>query len=235
VDYASLDAFFTRRLRPGARPPARDPQAIVSPCDGTVSEHGIAAEGRLIQAKGHDYRLQNLVPDPAAAARFEGGTYVTIYLAPRDYHRVHFPVEGAVTGFQHVPGAVFPVNAAAVRHVSGLFCKNERLITYQDSPVGEVASIMVAATGVGHMTVTYDAVETHVPGRGRPGERVRFATPRPVQRADELGAFHLGSTVILLFEPGRVKLVPMKVGQPIRLGEPIAERVLAEAQGDFAA
>lgn len=234
-DYPSLNAFFTRRLRPGSRPLPADPDVVVSPCDGTISEHGTARAGELIQAKGASYKLFGLLADRAAAARFEGGTYLTVYLAPRDYHRVHFAVEGAVTGFQHIPGALFPVNAMAVAHVPGLFARNERLVTYQDTPVGEVATVMVGATAVGHITVTYDAVETHAGRNGRPGPRVRFAAPRPVARGEELGTFHLGSTVILLFEPGRVQLEPLARGQRIRFGEPIARRAAAEAQGDAAA
>ncbi len=234
-EYPSLDAFFTRRLRPGIREIASDPDLIISPCDGTVAELGAATAGRMIQAKGHDYKLAALLGDAEAAAKFEGGNYVTIYLAPKNYHRVHFPAEGHVTGFQHIPGAAFPVNAVAVKHIGGLFTKNERLVTYLDSPAGEVAVVMVAATGVGHITVSYDAVETHAPGRGRPGARVRFAAPRPVSKGEDLGAFHLGSTVILVFEPNRVVLEPLERGQAIVLGQPLACRASASAQGDAAA
>jgi phosphatidylserine decarboxylase len=233
--YPSLDAFFTRRLRPGARSVADDPDVIVSPCDGTIAECGFATAGRMIQAKGLDYRLQALIPDEDAQARFEGGAYATIYLAPRDYHRVHFPADGAVNGFQHIPGALFPVNALAARNVSGLFTINERLVTFQHSPFGEIAVVMVGATGVGHITVSYDTVETHARGKGRPGARVRYAAARPVRRAEDLGAFHLGSTVVLLFEPGRVKLVPLVLGQRVRLGQPIARRAATRGQGDAAA
>src|SRR5262249_33674887 len=154
--------------------------------------------GRLIQAKGIDYKLANLIPDDVAIARFEGGAYLTIYLAPKDYHRVHVPTDGTVNGFQHIPGALFPVNALSVRNVAGVFTVNERLATFLDTDHGEIAVVMVAATGVGHMTVAYDAVETHARGRGRPGPRVRYAAPRRVARGEDLGAFHLGSTVILL-------------------------------------
>ena len=236
-DYASLDAFFTRGLRPGARPIPSDGATVISPCDGTVSAIGVAEGGHLIQAKGKAYTLADLLADDAAAARFAGGPYVTIYLSPRDYHRVHFAVDGPVTGFQHVPGTCFPVNAAAVKHVDRLFARNERLVTYQDTGGGEIATVMVAATGVGHMTVTYDAVETHMPRRGRPGPRVRFAAGRAARRGDELGAFHLGSTVILLFEPGRVRLRPLEPGARIRLGDPLGERASARRthRGDAAA
>ena len=222
--YRSLDSFFVRKLKPGMRPITRDPDTIVSPCDGTVAESGTAAGGHLIQAKGIDYKLGNLIPDVDAVARFDGGVYLTIYLAPRDYHRVHFPADGNVNGFQHIPGALFPVNALAVRNIGGLFTLNERLVTFLDTSFGEMAVVMVAATGVGHMTVSYDAVETHAAGKGRPGPRVRFGAGKRVERGEDLGAFHLGSTVVLLFEPGRAKLAALAPGQRIRMGEPIARR-----------
>jgi phosphatidylserine decarboxylase len=233
--YDSFDAFFTRRLRLGAREVAPETDLVVSPCDGAVAESGFATAGRLIQAKGIDYRLQALIPDVDAQRRFEGGAYLTIYLAPRDYHRVHYPLDGSVNGFQHIPGALFPVNALAARTIDGLFTLNERLVTFLQTSLGEIAVVMVAATGVGHMTVGYDAVETHMPGKGRPGARVRYASPKAVRRGDDLGAFHLGSTVILLFEPGRVKLMPMVLGQRVRFGEPIARRAATRGQGESAA
>jgi phosphatidylserine decarboxylase len=136
-----------------------------------------------------------------------------------------------VNGFQHIPGALFPVNALAVRNIGGLFTLNERLVTFVDTSFGEIAVVMVAATGVGHMTVSYDAVETHAAGKGRPGPRVHYGAGRRVERGDDLGAFHLGSTVVLLFEPGRVKLGPLVLGQKIRMGEPIARRGAAREHG----
>ena len=233
-DYPTLDAFFTRRLAPASRPIDGRPGVVVSPCDGTVAEAGTVSGARLVQAKGIDYKLEALIPDAKAAARLDGGTFVTIYLAPRDYHRVHSPVEGRITGYQHVPGAVFPVNDFSTRNIPGLYALNERLITFIDSPVGEVAVVMVAATGVGHMTVTYDAVATRMGKLGRPGPRVYFSAPRPIARGAELGAFHLGSTVVMLFEPNRVELLGLSPKQSIRLGEPIGRR-LADAKGGAAA
>jgi phosphatidylserine decarboxylase len=234
-DYPTLGAFFTRKLKPGLRAIPTEKGAIVSPCDGAVAESGVVAAGQMIQAKGQHYPLFGLLCDRSGAARFEGGTYVTIYLAPKDYHRVHFAVEGQVTGFQHVPGALFPVNAAAAKHVNALYTRNERLITYQNSPVGEVATVMVGATAVGKISVTYDAVQTHSKGKGRPGPRVRFATPRAIARGDELGTFHLGSTVVMLFEPGRVHLTDLQPGKVLRLGDVIAREGAAEARGGAAA
>ena len=234
-EYPNFDAFFTRHLRPGLRPIDAQPATVVSPCDGTVAEVGTIDDARLVQAKGIDYKLETLVPDADAAARFDGGTFVTIYLAPRNYHRVHAPVEGRVTGYQHVPGAVFPVNDLSRRNVRGLYALNERLITFLDGPAGEVAVVMVAAAGVGHMTVSYDAVATRRARVGRPGPRVRFGAPRPIARGGELGTFHLGSTVVLLFEPGRIEIDGVGDGQTIRLGEAIGRWVAATARGGAAA
>lgn len=229
--YESLDAFFTRHLRDGLRPQPSDPSVVSSPCDGTVSEHGAIQGETMVQAKGLDYDLGALLADADEARRFTGGTWITIYLAPKNYHRVHFATAGRVTGFRHIPGAFFPVNAFAARNVPGLFGKNERLVTYHDGVAGRVATVMVAASGVGHITVTYDAVETNRKGLGRPGVAVELDHPVDVARGDELGAFHLGSTVVLVFEPGRVSLSPsLTVGQPVRLGEPLGRLLRPEGK-----
>ncbi|MGZ3429401.1 MAG: archaetidylserine decarboxylase, partial [Polyangia bacterium] len=206
--FERFDDFFTRPLRDGARPIAEGAGVVVSPCDGVVSECGLAEGGRLIQCKGRDYTVAGLLADAAEARAFEGGAYATIYLSPRDYHRIHNPVDGKVTGYRHIPGAFFPVNPTSVRNVAGLFSINERLVTYLDSDVGRVAVVAVAATGVGWITVAYDRdVRTHREGSaGRHGWAQRYAAARPLGRGAELGMFHLGSTVILLFEPGRVRL-----------------------------
>jgi phosphatidylserine decarboxylase len=222
TDYPTLGAFFTRRLKPGTHVIDSTPDAIVSPADGAVARSGEIAGGQLIQAKGIDYPLFGLLADRTAAARFDGGTYLVIYLSPKDYHRVHFCTEGRVTAFQHIPGALFPVNDHAVRNIGALYTRNERLVTYHDSPFGEIASVMVGATGVGRISVTYDSVRTHSRRRGRPGPRVRLGAPRAVTRGEELGTFHLGSTVVLLFEPGRVVLDPLVPDMPLRLGQRIA-------------
>jgi phosphatidylserine decarboxylase len=220
-----FDDFFTRPLKPGARPVAEGEGVVASPVDGTVSEVGVSEGGRLIQCKGRDYTVKGLLADPVEARHFEGGAYATLYLAPRDYHRVHAPVSGKIAAYRHIPGAFFPVNPLSVRNIAGLFSINERLVTYLDSEVGRVAVVKVAATGVGHITVSYDPeVHTHRRGSsGWTGWAQRFAEPRAVQRGDELGAFHLGSTVILLFEPGRVEL-DVKPGNQVRVGQRVGRR-----------
>jgi phosphatidylserine decarboxylase len=224
--FERFDEFFTRPLPEGARPIATGKEAVASPVDGVVSEIGIAAAGRMIQAKGRDYSVAGLLGDPLEAEDFESGAYVTIYLAPRDYHRIHSPVEGQVTGYRHLPGAFFPVNPRSTRHVEGLFTINERLVTYLDSPLGRVAVVKVAATGVGHITVNYDRdVVTHGSWRrNRTGRAQRYSSPRPIGRGAELGMFHLGSTVILLFQKGRAQL-ELEAGQRVRVGQRIGGQV----------
>jgi len=231
-DYPSFDAFFTRQLRSGVRPIDPDPEVVVSPVDGVVVESGKVVAGRLIQAKGVDYTLRGLLVDEDMAARFGGGSYVTLYLAPRDYHRIHAPADGLVVGYRHIPGAFFPVNPPSVQHVAGLFARNERLVTYLKTPLGRMAVVKVAATGVGHVTVTYDAQAQT--GRSRRTRRVDYPRPVPIGKGEELATFHLGSTVIVLFEHGKVTLASFERGQRLLLGQPLARRSAARA-GDAAA
>ncbi len=224
AEFRTVGEFFTRRLRPGARPIDRRPGFAVSPADGHILNFGRIEDGTLIQAKGRRFSVADLLRDEVEAARFAHGSWVTVYLSPRDYHRVHHPAEGRITGARYVPGHLWPVNRAAVENVDDLFCVNERLITYVDGPVGEVATIMVGATSVGYITVRYD--ENLVTNRGRAGGLRTFAAgeePR-VARGDELGTFHLGSTAIVLFAEPTVVLEPLEEGAPIRLGVAIASR-----------
>jgi phosphatidylserine decarboxylase len=225
-DYPTFASFFTRRLRPGARPIAGGDDVPVSPVDGAVSHAGIASAGRLVQAKGKDYTLEKLLADPAEAARFEGGAYATIYLSPRDYHRIHTPLGGTIVGYAHVPGALWPVNRPSVRNVPELFAVNERLITYLETPVGRVAVVAVGATCVGRIRALYDDVVTN---ERRPVLRHHYETPIPISKGEELAVFEMGSTVILLFEPGRVALDPRLVpGAVVRVGERIGTRASEE-------
>jgi phosphatidylserine decarboxylase len=236
-NFERFDDFFTRPLQPGARPIAageNGESVVVSPVDGVISQLGLSDGGRLIQCKGLDYTLHGLLADKLEARAFEGGAWMTLYLAPRDYHRIHAPVGGRVSGYRHIPGAFFPVNPTSVRNVAGLFSINERLVTYLESDLGRVAVVKVAATGVGHITVSYDpTVSTHRGGAaGRHGWAQRYASPRPLPVGAELGMFHLGSTVILLFEPGRVRLDGAP-GDVVRVGQRIGQR--AARSREFAA
>jgi len=194
--YPSFNAFFTRHLREGARPLDPDPLAVLSPCDARVNTIGpVPADGRLEQIKGRTYALDALLGGPEAE-EFAHGTQATLYLSPAMYHRVHAPVSGTLRSWRYLPGRLYPVNELAVRMVDGLFVLNERVVMVIDSPqFGPVAVVMVGATNVGRITLAFDSLTTNA---GLPATAVRPAAPQPVARGEELGAFNLGSTVVLL-------------------------------------
>ncbi len=221
--FETFGEFFARPLRPGLRPIEAGDDVLVSPVDGVVSAHGIAREGRLLQAKGLDYPLAALLGDPALAARFRGGAFATIYLSPRDYHRIHFPLGGSILGYRYLPGRLWPVNPASVRGVPQLFAVNERLVTVLDTPLGLAAVVAVGATIVGRIRAFYDPSIPVSNLRGaRPLSR-DYETPIPVAKGAELGAFEMGSTVILLLEPGRAAFREDLVeGSRLRVGERLA-------------
>jgi phosphatidylserine decarboxylase len=220
--YRTFGEFFARPLNPGLRPIVPGERVVVSPVDGVVSETGTVAAGRLVQAKGIDYPAEALLGDAALARRFEGGAYLTVYLSPQDYHRIHFPVGGRVTGWRYLPGRLWPVNPASVRTVPGLFGQNERLVTVVDSPVGTCALVAVGATVVGRVRAAYDPA---VPCTNRARARASaqdYPEPLPVEKGQQLGAFEMGSTVILLFERDRVRLeARLAAGLRVRVGERI--------------
>ena len=233
-EYADFDEFFTRKLRAGARPIDGLAGCVISPADGTVVECGLATAGKLIQAKGSQFDLASLLDDTQAAQRLEGGAYLITYLSPKDYHRVHSPVGGRVVGWRHVPGTLFSVGAASIRREPELFVRNERVITLVEMDGGGlVAVVMVAAVGVGHVTVSYDPeVATHRPEFFRAALRHRqYDDPKPIRRGEELGIFHLGSTTIVVFEPGRVELDALAAGASVKMGVGIG-RVVAATTGN---
>jgi len=221
--YGTLQDFFTRRLRDGLRPMPEDEGLVVAPSDGTICEAGLATDGRMLEAKGSLFTLSELLADDALAAVLTGGPYVVIYLSPRDYHRVHFPMSGQVVSWSHIPGKLFPVGSGSVKREPGLFARNERFVTVTEGPAGRCAIVMVAAVGVGHITVSYDPeVATH--GGGFAGGTVRrrsFAPPLTNQRGEELGIFNLGSTTVTIFEPGRVELRDLVCNARIKMGDPV--------------
>lgn len=218
--YESILDLFTRRLKPGARPIDPAPEALVSPADGAWLVGGPVGDGNLPQAKGRTYGLGALLAEPSAPKTFRNGACFTIYLSPRDYHRVHSPVDGAVTGYTYVPGDLFPVNAAGVQHVDQLFARNERLVIHLETETfGRVEVVMVGATNVGHMTLSFDpSVATNTGHREL--ERHRYDPPIPLRRGDELGVFEMGSTVIVVTERG-LKLEGFQGGEVMRLGRRI--------------
>jgi phosphatidylserine decarboxylase len=210
--FESFDAFFTRNLVDGARAFPRDEQAIVSCADGRLEDLGpIESDGKF-QIKGRPYVASELLGDAAEARRYERGQYAIIYLSPRDYHRVHAPVAGSVVEIRSMPGDLFPVNSIGEEHVPSLFSVNRRVAIVIDSPThGRVTVVMVGAMIVGRITVR--AIDAHdVPHGSHP-----ISPPLSVERGEEIGTFHLGSTTVLFFEP-QVRGLARARG-PIRLGE----------------
>lgn len=220
--YPTFDAFFVRRLRPGARAWPRDRADIGSPADGIIGQFGTIDDGRLLQAKGRAYTAAALLDD-AGAARFDGGDFLTIYLSPRHYHRVHMPVDGTVRRVRHIPGALLPVNRPAVESVDELFARNERVVIWTEcKDAGLLAVVAVGAVNVGRITLAFD--DRLVSNRRSDEARTVSYAPGPVlRRGDELLAFHLGSTIIVLFEPGRIRFrTGLASMTEVRLGEPVA-------------
>jgi phosphatidylserine decarboxylase len=220
-DYDTFGDFFARKLKPGARPLADNESALIAPCDGVVAASGVVTDGTLIQAKGLNYRLADLVVDEAMAARLDGGSYATIYLSPRDYHRVHAPMSARIVAYDYVPGELWPVNPRVAGTRDGLFTHNERVVIWLESPrIGRVAVVMVAATGVGNMHLAHRDLDS-VQFRAAHEQRTIELDER-VERGDELGAFRLGSTVVMVFEPGAAQL-DAQIGASVRFGEQLGE------------
>lgn len=214
--WPSFDAFFTRELREGARPVDRDPRTITSPADGAIGSMGPIEADSTFRVKGSDYRVEDLVGDAAEAKRYVGGSGCVVYLSPRDYHRVHAPAAGVVSTVRSMAGDYYPVNGIGLRHVKGLFVRNRRVAiaidTPQDVGLGRVTVVMVAAIVVGRISV-----------KGIDARDVPIGTLHPavaVDRGGEIGIFHLGSTAVVLLEPGATG--PWLVGDgPIKLGRAI--------------
>jgi len=218
-DWGTFNAFFTRPLAPGARPLHSDPWALLSPVDGAVSQSGPIAGGELIQAKGKRYSLEELLGGDSGWRAYDGGTFLTIYLSPKDYHRIHTPCAGRVTRFAYEPGELWTVSPAGVNGVPNLFSRNERIVSWLEAGFGELALVAVGATVVGGIQVVYDPVTSNRPGAVR--RSVRLEKPHALERGAELGRFLLGSTVILLTRPGEARLDSLQPGQALRLGQPI--------------
>jgi phosphatidylserine decarboxylase len=217
--FRTFDDFFTRRLKPGARPIDPDELAVVSPADGKVEDLGPVDPSGALLIKGKRYTVAELVGDPEAAARYGGGHYFVVYLSPRDYHRVHAPIGGPVTTLRYVAGTLFPVNAIGLQHVPQLFAVNERVAVEQRSEHhGPVTTVLVGAIGVGRISVAFDDVMTNVAGSA-PGLRDYGDDGPPIERAEELGTFHLGSTAIVFVPPDRAMRFVVGPGARVKVGE----------------
>ena len=220
--YASFNDFFTRALKPGVRPLAAVP--FVCPVDGAISQFGAIDAHRIFQAKGHHYTTRRLLGgDAALAAPFEHGSFATLYLSPRDYHRIHMPCDGRLRRMIHVPGELFSVNPTTAEGVPELFARNERVVCLFEGAHGPFALVLVGATVVGSMaTVWHGVVNPPRPGRVR--EWRYDDTTVALRRGQEMGRFLLGSTVVLLFPQRGLRFNPnWQPGGAIRLGEAMAE------------
>ncbi|MDP3795834.1 MAG: archaetidylserine decarboxylase [Polaromonas sp.] len=224
ASYLTFNEFFTRALKPGVRPLAD--ADLISPVDGAISQFGRIEHDQIFQAKGHSYSTTALVGgDAALAAQFQNGSFATLYLSPKDYHRIHMPCDGRLARMVYVPGELFSVNPVTARGVPGLFARNERVVCVFESPRGPFVLILVGATIVGSMATVWHGVVN--PPRGK---QVRVWDYGPnaesavvLRRGEEMGRFLLGSTVVMLFPAGPLQFNPdWAPGRAIRLGEAMA-------------
>ena len=225
--YESFNAFFTRALKPGARIPDPDPRALLMPADGNISQCGAIENGRIFQAKGQSFTATELLASPAAAAAFANGTFATVYLSPKDYHRVHMPWRGRLLETVHVPGRLFSVGPAAVREVPRLFARNERLVCHFECDFGPMAMVMVGALLVSGVETAWSGIE--IPHYGHKVTVKDYRTQHiSLERFAEMARFNYGSTVIVLLPPGVASLAPRLTAEtPVKLGERLATRLQA--------
>jgi phosphatidylserine decarboxylase len=227
LEYPSFNAFFTRSLRPGARPSDPDPLALASPVDGTVSQIGRIDGSSLLQAKGHAYSVEALLGGTSGwANRFIGGSFATLYLAPYNYHRIHMPAAASLCGAWFIPGRLFSVNAVTAAAVPGLFARNERVVCAFEEGSLSFALALVGALFVGSIaTVWHGDVTPCSPRRATELPVDTGRAPRRLERGAELGRFNMGSTVILLLPPGTGEWLPqLQPGSTVRVGQTIALR-----------
>ena len=223
--YPTFNAFFTRALRPGVRVVDPDPRALAMPADGRISQCGAIEAGRIFQAKGQSFTAAELLGNADAARPFEEGLFATVYLSPKDYHRVHMPWTGTLRETAHVPGRLFSVGPAAVRHVPRLFARNERLVCHFDTDFGPMAVVMVGALLVSGVETVWSGEE--IPAYG---SRVTVRDYRgediTLERFEEMARFNYGSTVIVLLPPGVAELAPgLCAESAVKLGQRLATRI----------
>lgn len=221
-DYACFNAWFTRALKPGARTFSTDPQAFLCPCDGRVSATGLLRENSILQAKGKWYTLQDLLADDPVCARLTDGYFATIYLSPRDYHRVHMPISGQLQRMLHVPGRLFSVAPYTVRQIPRLFARNERVISVFETDSGPLVMVLVGALLV-------SSTETVWAGEVTPSKNKEVTVKDyshaniTLAKGDEMGRFNMGSTVIVLMSSGTVEsLAGLGAGDAVKVGQRLA-------------
>jgi phosphatidylserine decarboxylase len=222
TDYASFNAWFTRALKPGARTFDPDPQAFLSPCDGKISETGSLQENRILQAKGKDYSLQDLLANDPVCSQLAGGYFSTIYLSPRDYHRVHMPISGHLQRMIHVPGRLFSVAPYTVQQVPGLFARNERVISVFETDSGPLVMVLVGAMLVSSTETVWAGEVT--PTKNKDVTVTDYADKSiSLSKGDEMGRFNMGSTVILLMPSQTVEgRADLNAGNSVKVGQRLA-------------
>lgn len=214
--FKSFDAFFTRALREGARPACDSPDALVSPADGRIEAIGPVERGGRFLVKGKPYSAADLLGDADDARRYDGGQFAVVYLSPRDYHRVHAPVSGTVRAVRSMPGDYYPVNAIGERHIEGLFARNRRVAIPIDTDTrGRVTVVMVSAMIVGRVSVT------GIDARDVPFGTHTLEPALHLERGDEIGIFHLGSTAVVFVEPNASPPFTLPIGG-VRVGQPFS-------------
>jgi len=221
-DYKHFNAFFTRQLKAGVRPIDSSANGIISPVDGAISQCGTIKEGRIFQAKGFDFSVEELLAcDQKTSDYYQNGSFATIYLSPKDYHRMHAPLDCEVSKTVHVPGRLFSVAKWTAESIPRLFARNERLVCYLETPFGQMAYILVGAIMVSSMETVFNGVVT--PPYAKKPHEVARNDKTTLAKGDEVGRFNMGSTVILLFPPEKVSLeTDLIENKVVKLGEKIA-------------
>ena len=222
--YKSFNDFFTRALKPNARPIASDSKAIISPADGAISQIGAITADKIFQAKGHDYSVTTLLGgDEQRAAAFVGGQFATVYLSPKDYHRVHMPFTGKLTQMIYVPGDLFSVNTTTAENVPNLFARNERVVCIFDTEVGQMAVVLVGAMIVAGIATTWAG---NLAPQGKNVVTTNYDGSLTLKKGDELGRFYLGSTAIVLFGANVMQWRNnLTATTPVRMGEAMGQIV----------
>jgi phosphatidylserine decarboxylase len=215
--YENFNAFFTRKLKPNARPMAK--ATYIIPADGFISQAGPIHEELILQAKGKDYAVNALIANHKLAQRFNEGAFATIYLSPKDYHRIHMPIDGQLISQTYIPGKLFSVQPFTTENIPNLFTQNERLVLHFETTKGPMMLILVGATIVGTIGTSWQGDLK----RSKKIEQIDYSTPIELKQGDEVGYFKLGSTVIMLFSHRPQWLTPIESGTPTKWGEALAE------------
>lgn len=220
LKFKSFNEFFTRSLKDGVRAIDSDPNSIVSPADGAISQLGKINDGDIFQAKGQSFSVEKLIGDPQLAEPFKNGEFATVYLSPKDYHRVHMPYTGTLTETLYIPGELFSVNQTTAENIPGLFARNERMVCLFDTDLGRMAVVLVGAMIVA-------GIETVATGKVKPTGRLELNHhDLKIEKGAELGRFYLGSTAVVLFEKDKMQWdTAFKANSLVVMGEALGQTI----------